>query len=370
MTYIRVVQHAPQNFSWWRKQAEAGRLDLEPSFQRRSDLWSRFKRAHLIDSILNDFDIPKIYVADFTIARSELNEAKRPYAIVDGKQRFEAVFDFLGGEFPLNQSATFDADPSLVIRGLDFPSLKRAHPDLARKIEVYEPVVMSITTDDESKIFEMFVRLNSGEAANSAERRNAKPGPVPELVREIASHPFLTNRIRFSTKRMAEFNLAAKLMLMEHFGEFSDTKASNLDRFVAAAANETGATSYGEQTAAHVASMNRYVATKDRVFDVFEGLAEAFNSNDALLSSAGSIPVYYWIVRTFPETIPNLRDFLEGFTKKVITAMRNARDNTGAVDKRLLTYYTMGRSANDQQSIEGRYNILIKELKKKNLITA
>jgi uncharacterized protein with ParB-like and HNH nuclease domain len=61
---------------------------MDPPYQRRGRLWSLTDKAYLIDSILNGYDIPKFYVADFTWGKSALNRRKLPYAIIDGKQRF------------------------------------------------------------------------------------------------------------------------------------------------------------------------------------------------------------------------------------------------------------------------------------------
>jgi hypothetical protein len=216
----------------------------------------------------------------------------------------------------------------------------------------------------------MFVRLNSGEAANSAERRNAKPGPVPVLIRELVDHAFFTSRIGFNVKRMQDLNLAAKLMLLEYRGEFTDAKAANLDRFVLEAARETTPNGFDDPTAEQREAAERYIATRDRAINVLEGLAEAFEPGDAMLKNAGRIPVYYWVVREHPEAVPNLRDFVEDFEGKALEAMRADRQGqrvTPGMEK-YLTYYTLSRSANDQASLLGRYKLMLTELKKRQLV--
>jgi hypothetical protein len=45
---------------------ERDNLDLSPSYQRRGNLWPPRYKQLLLNSILNQFDIPKIYVADLT----------------------------------------------------------------------------------------------------------------------------------------------------------------------------------------------------------------------------------------------------------------------------------------------------------------
>jgi hypothetical protein len=363
MSYIRVVQHPPRSLRWWYEQALSGKLDMAPIYQRRSDIWSRQKKAHLIDSLINDFDIPKIYVADFTSARSPLNTKKVPYAIVDGKQRLEAVFAFFNDELVLNRSSLWLEQPHVDIKQMCFSDLRQQFPELSAKIESFEPVVMSIATDDEAKIYEMFVRLNSGEAANSAEKRNARPGPIPEMVRQLTSLPFFTNRVRFTRRRMQEFNLAAKLLLLESKGGFVDTKASNLDKFVESAAEEVQRASVRQRAEV----LKPYGELQQATTEVLEAMAEAFVEADPLLAKAGNIPVYYWVVRNHPEVVDNLRDFLLSFEGKVMDAMRASKQGSH-VDQKLVTYYTHARTTNDQQSLRGRYSILVDELRKRKLI--
>lgn len=364
MSYIRVSQHPPRSLRWWYEQAASGKLDMAPIYQRRSDIWSRQKKAHLIDSLINDFDIPKIYVADFTSARSPLNTKKVPYAIVDGKQRLEAFFSFFDDELALNRSSLWLENPSEDIKQLRFSELRQRFPELSAKVENFEPVVMSIATDDEAKIYEMFVRLNSGEAANSAEKRNARPGPIPEMVRQLTALPFFTNRVRFNRRRMQEFNLVAKILLLESKANFVDTKASNLDKFVESAAEEVQKAKPRERASI----LKAYTSLQTRTADVFESMAEAFEEADPLLAKAGNIPVYYWIVREHPEVVDNLRDFLITFEKNVMDAMRASKAGATDLDQKFVTYYTHARTTNDQQSLRGRYKILIDEMKRRKLI--
>src|SRR5690349_19180027 len=97
---FKVSLHDAKPLSWWYEQFRLERIDMKPTYQRRSSLWSQWKKAHLIDSILNGFDVPKFYLADFTKSRSALNRARKPYAIIDGKQRFESIFSFFAGDLP------------------------------------------------------------------------------------------------------------------------------------------------------------------------------------------------------------------------------------------------------------------------------
>src|SRR5262249_35799777 len=101
--------------SWCR--ARRSEIDMDQPYHRRGRLWSVTDKAYLIDSILNGYDVPKFYVADFTWGTSGLNKKRLPYAIIDGKQRFEAIFDFYDGAFVLNEDFVYTTDEKLSLAG-------------------------------------------------------------------------------------------------------------------------------------------------------------------------------------------------------------------------------------------------------------
>ena len=92
MSIFKVTNFDSRLLRWWCQNRD--KIDMDPPYQRKGRLWSRTDKAFLIDSILNEFDVPKFYIADFTLGVQPTGTRKLPYAIVDGKQRFEAVFDF------------------------------------------------------------------------------------------------------------------------------------------------------------------------------------------------------------------------------------------------------------------------------------
>jgi Protein of unknown function DUF262 len=346
-----VKQHASRALTWWYEQYREEKLDMDPPYQRRSDIWSVWKRAHLIDSILNDFDVPKFYVADFGRIRSSINQKKRPYAIIDGKQRFAAIFEFLSDSLKLNGSSVLDADARIKIGGLSYTELKLRHPILASKIEDFTPVVMSVLTDDQDKIPQLFIRLNSGEAVNRAERRNAMPGSVPRMIADLTVHPFFQRKIRFNKKRMQDFNLAAKFLLLEYKEALVDTKAPDLDRFVEAGIDPTPA------------EKRLLSITEERAQNALERLSLAFHDNDPLLATQSNIPIYYWAARNKAAAPDRLRRFIEAFTAQLKDNLEVSRDAPEEADAELAAFYTMSRTTNDQASLDGRYKIFTKRLR-------
>lgn len=347
MHKFQVRQFDQRTLSWWNNRRN--QIDMDPPYQRRGRLWSTADKAYLIDSIINGFDVPKIYIADFTWGESALNERKLPYAIIDGKQRLEAIFDFFSGEIVLNSDFVYRSNKKLKLGGLGYRDLEREHPEVAEEFDNFNLHIMSVYSDTEDLINDLFVRLNRSKPLTGAEIRNAMGGPVPEILRNIAAHGFFIDNIRFSTKRGADLNAAAKLLLFEYSSKTRETKKAILDRFVQDAARFDSEQRIALELAAR------------RVLDVLRDMASVFLPRDQLLTSAGLVPVYYWLVRELDETSQSkLRGFLISFDER----RKNNRklvvgdpENPG-IDRELLEYDNYNRSTNDQSSHEGRYRIL------------
>ena len=322
---------------------------MAPPYQRRGRLWSPADKAFLIDSILNGYDVPKLYMADFTWGDSDLNERRLPYAIIDGKQRFEAIFDFFDDHLVLNPDFKFLPDPSLQLGGLSFRDLKSQFSAVAEIFEVYPLSVMSVYSANEEPINDLFVRLNRSKSLTGAEIRNAMSGPAPELFRRIADHAFFQENCRFSMKRAQDQNAAAKLLLFEHDGKPAETKKTNLDRF-AKRAEQLG----GDDR-------DRLELAARQVTDVLGDLGTVFLPRDQLMGSAGILPVYYWFVRSRPSNdLPRIREFIYRFEQE----RRHNREllkkspDSSQIDGELVEYDNYNRSTNDVLSHVGRFNIL------------
>ena len=68
-----------------------GTLNLNPVFQRKS-VWKKKDRAKLLDSILRGYPIPAVILFD----RTDEKSGARVLDVIDGKQRLESVFLFMG----------------------------------------------------------------------------------------------------------------------------------------------------------------------------------------------------------------------------------------------------------------------------------
>jgi len=149
------------------------RIDLDADYQREK-IWSRKEQELLLDSILNDIDIPKIYLV-------ETPDSKQfSFECIDGKQRMSTLLYF------------FKPDPNeeplkVRVAGENYPykQLKKEIPKIAKKIEEYELSFSVYKTIDDQLVREIFRRLQLGIRLNSGELLKTPTG----TLRDFGVHP-------------------------------------------------------------------------------------------------------------------------------------------------------------------------------------
>ena len=330
---------------------------MDPPYQRRGGLWNTFEQAMLLDSVINQYDIPKFYIADFALFPSSLNIGGKPYAIVDGKQRFEAIFSFFNGSLALAENTRSSYDLTIDLAGMRYVDIARNYPEIAEKVESFQLDVMSILTDDEARINDLFVRLNRSKPLTGAEIRNAMEGDVPVLIRELARHPFFAEYVKFSIRRGQDLNTAGKLLLIEFWGRLTDTKKRQLDRLAREGAIRAEAQTIDFQRAA------------DRVSRILDVMTQMFSRRDQLLRSQGPITLYYWVVRAVGDVLPlgTLYEFFDELDNTHLETRASVRSGAPihTLDPEMLVYDSLSRSTNDEGSLEGRFEIALRRLERR-----
>ena len=169
-------------------------MDAEPVYQRRGDAWSLERRQLFIDSLLNGYDIPKIYLHDL-----RGRHPTKVYAIVDGKQRLTAVWSFVADGFPL--APTFRVEPGnepALPPDAREPSGPLRFSELDRHwqavlLGTFLSVVL-IRDATPADIDELFSRLNNGVPLSAEDRRRlderraartAQPSEGPRPIESI-----------------------------------------------------------------------------------------------------------------------------------------------------------------------------------------
>lgn len=342
---FKVQSHQTRTLSWWYKQRSE--IDFEPSYQRKGNLWGDRDKAYLIDSIINGFDVPKIYLSDFTIVNSPLNEKNLSYSVIDGRQRLESIFSFMGDKIPLNSDFVYYANPSIKVGGKYYSDLKMNQPNIIEALEEFNLDIMSVIADDIEKIKDLFVRLNKSKSLTGAELRNAMEGIIPDLIRGLVDRPFFKTNIKFSTQRGQDSNAAAKILLIQYRGKFVDTKKSNLDKFV----NE-GAKS--EEPELYIDSA--FAAQK-----VIDLMHQIFMEKDPLLSAQGILTILYALVREHTDRIELIRPFLEMFMNERKTNIELSKLGSQDAEQDYLAFDSFIKNANDSGGLRGSFDILNKK---------
>jgi hypothetical protein len=166
------------------------KLTVNRNYQRKL-VWGVDEKIHLIDSILRGFPIPLFLLA-------ETNDHK--YEIIDGMQRLDAIFGFIEQRYGLNSEegkAFFDLKEFSRARQLADAGDFEREPGNPRLIPAtqcadlldYQLAVTIFGPREESKVTEVFRRINSGGRQLSAQEKR-QAGVVSEfvkLIRKLAS---------------------------------------------------------------------------------------------------------------------------------------------------------------------------------------
>ena len=155
------------------------RINTNPDFQRPA-VWTTAQKQLLIDTILRDYDIPKLYWR-------KVGSKPDTYDVVDGQQRLRAIWEFFDGKFSLPK----DAEPvdGYAVAGCAHATLP---DDLRIRFDVYALDVVILEDTDEDEVREMFLRLQNGTSLKAQEKRNAYAGAMRDFVHQLASHEFLS----------------------------------------------------------------------------------------------------------------------------------------------------------------------------------
>lgn len=166
-----------------------GRLLVNRRYQRKL-VWSVEEKQGLIDSILKGYPIPLILLAEVTDS-----DGNRLYEIIDGIQRFNAVFTFIENAFDYN-SKYFDVNEfararQLADEGIFSPIIDKEllSPLECANILDYQLAITVYPVNDEDKITDVFARINSGgrQLSPQEQRQAGVLSEFSKLIRTLAS---------------------------------------------------------------------------------------------------------------------------------------------------------------------------------------
>lgn len=333
--------------------SERPEIQLDPVYQRMGGVWTLEKKQLLVDSILNDYDVPKLYFHEFS--REQKSSSGFSYAVVDGRQRLQTIWEFIDGVFPLSSDFEYQRDSSIRLAGLTYEDIAKSYPKIRIAFDSFVLPVVGIRTDDLELIEDMFSRLNEAVPLNAAEKRNAIGGEFVALIREIASTELFARRVRFNNSRYQHREVAARMLLTEesirYSGRLIDTKKVYLDAL---------ARSY------YSGKTEKINELRDASTRVIEVMNKVFSDNDELLQSQGNLVVYYLLFR-FALASGDVGNITR---RKLLDFRDRLKENRALAELdfpgssfELLEYDRLSQQGtNDASNIKERLSILAREL--------
>ena len=197
---------------------DRNKIDPKPQYQR-SPVWSKDRKAFLIDSILRGYDLPKFYVEWFK------GGTPFEYEVVDGQQRIRAIWDFYDGAFPISKNT--------IINGIDLSGL--FFNDLPKKLQTYflkfDLHFTEITSHGKGEINELFTRLQKGVALTPAELRHAMNSKLGLYVSRYLERKVIINFFaasRITDLRFKYQDYVDHIIALVYFKNKKDLKASTM----------------------------------------------------------------------------------------------------------------------------------------------
>ena len=185
---------------------ERKQLEISPKFQRRS-VWSPQAKSYLIDTILKDKPLPKIFIR----ARTDPKTRKTVREIVDGQQRMRTILSFVKDGFKISKIHNEEYG------GLTYSELPE---DVQAEFLKYELSVDLLLDLSDRDILDIFARLNTYSVSlNKQELFNAKYfGYFKQLVYSLSGDYYtfwIENKIFTDKKimRMGEAELVTDLLI-------------------------------------------------------------------------------------------------------------------------------------------------------------
>lgn len=196
------------------RRIEKGSLQLRPDYQRE-EVWTSYQERLLIDSILQDLDIPKIYIRE--------TDDGSPNEVVDGQQRLTACKRFVADGVKILDEADPVRDEK--IAGKTFSQLSDDLQDefLNANLDI---VFLNPSFTDE-QIEDMFLRLQQGTPLNAAEKRRALPGKMRDVVANLAKNNVFS-LCSFSSKRYGFEDAVAKILHQRIAGGITEIRPNSI----------------------------------------------------------------------------------------------------------------------------------------------
>lgn len=247
-----------KNLNWTSKtlcaNMKKGNINFDCSVQRGL-VWDSARKSLLIHSMLYGYPIPAFYL---------VKNPEGGYDALDGKQRSNAIYEFINGDFVLDEvgfPTVYDDDGNDVtadIAGKTYAEL----PDWAKdRISDYPLSVVYYDDIDEFEVREMFRRLNNGKPLTAVELTRVKAKSIQKF-QKIAAHESVQRVVSEKGKaRFNDENIAMQIYAMLNMGDNLDFSTKAFRPFI------ENAEVTDEQMDTIVTALDKVAVLEDALFD-------------------------------------------------------------------------------------------------------
>lgn len=268
-----------------------------PDYQREPKIWRLKDKQLLIDSILTDIDIPKLYLYK--------EKGGDVFDVIDGQQRLWAIWEFIDNEYPCEIRGQ-----SKYFKDLDSPTRDN--------ILKYGLQITLITDVSDDYLRELFLRLQLGLLLNTGEKLHASSGKLRDFVfKSMVEHEFIKT-VTIPKRRYPKETLCAQICINSFSivttKEFSRTRYEDLKYFFWQYQDPTGndLKIYNDQ-------IKNIVATLDKLNLYFKDNAKILRNRSLILS------VYLFaedLAKTLSDadikkTMPKFVSFIQEFSTRL-----------------------------------------------------
>jgi len=202
------------------RRRQRNKIDPKPPYQR-GPVWNDAKKQLLIDTILRDYDVPKIYLRNLPEGSSFEHE------VADGQQRLRTIWEFWDDKFPISK----DSAPFANLGDLRDKTFSKLPSDAQDAFCDYEFAIVEIVDASDLEIRDLFLRLQNGVSLNPAEKRNAMIGGMRDFISKLSSDPHKVLPLtKIKPNRFGWDDLLAHVVCLEIATGPTDIKAVNLKK--------------------------------------------------------------------------------------------------------------------------------------------
>ncbi|MGO9090371.1 MAG: DUF262 domain-containing protein [bacterium] len=320
------------------------RIDLDADYQREK-IWSKKDQEKLLDSIIKNIDIPKIYLA--------IPEEKEifDFECIDGKQRMLTLLNFFKPD--LNEKNPLTVE--IAGEEYTYEQLKKEFPKPAKKIENYELTFIIYTKITGELIREIFRRLQLGIRLNSGELLKTRTGTLRDFIyKEIGNDGPFFRHTKLSEKRFSRPFTLAQICI----NSFNRIKEGD---FVRARLQDI------EDVFEEYQNLEKDDGNLVRIKKVLEVMDKEFGENAQIISSrAIAVSAYLFVEELYlnkkTALIPKFVDFFIKLINEIDNNMELLRDYTRPENTRVMEEFQkyVIQASVEAYSIKRRHEFLKK----------